>query len=265
MLATIPYFNPVLIEHLPVVGLPIHMFGVLVAIGILLAVPQVVKRGKQLGLDPVQTSSMCTWIVVVGFVVSHVFDVLTYQPGALKQNPWLIVDIRSGISSFGGFIGAFGTLIVWSRVKKVSLMKICDATMYGLATGWLFGRLGCFTAHDHPGTPTSFFLGVDYGTHGPGGVRHDLGLYEAMFTAVLLLAFRWMVRTPRRAGTYLAVACLSYGPVRFALDFLRVEDARYLGLTPAQWGSVAVFAAGIAVALRMRQTTGDDASLPATA
>ena len=254
VLAFIPWFDPVLFK-LPVWGRPIHMFGVLVAVGILLAVPQVVRRGKQLGLDPLQTSSMCTWIVVVGFVVSHVFDVVTYQPGALRQNPWLLVDITGGLSSFGGFLGALATLIGWAKVKKVSLLKVSDATAYGLATGWLFGRLGCFTAHDHPGAPTTFFLGVDYGEHAPGGVRHDLGLYEAIFTAFLLLAFRLLIRKPRPAGTYLTIACLAYGPVRFALDFLRVQDARYLGLTPAQYGSLLVFAAGLVLLVRMRRAT----------
>jgi prolipoprotein diacylglyceryltransferase len=34
-----------------------------------------------------------------------------------------------------------------------------------------------------------------------------------------------------------------YMPVRFLLDFLRVSDGRYLGLTPAQWVAVATLAA----------------------
>ena len=43
-----------------------------------------------------------------------------------------------------------------------------------------------------------------------------------------------------------------YAPYRFASDFLRVRDVRYLGLTPAQWGTLAllVLAVGILVAGR---------------
>ena len=63
--------------------------------------------------------------------------------------------------------------------KPVPVMPYADSLAYGLATGWMFGRLGCFTAHDHPGIRTSFFLGVKY-PEGTGFVtRFDLGLLEA--------------------------------------------------------------------------------------
>lgn len=54
-------------------------------------------------------------------------------------------------------------------------------------------------------------------------------------------------------GWYVAAACLAYAPVRFLLDFLRVADARYLGLTPGQLASLALLGVGIAVALRVRR------------
>jgi phosphatidylglycerol:prolipoprotein diacylglycerol transferase len=255
----IPYFAPVSYE-LPLIHIHIHLFGLLVAVGIMLAVPQVLKRGRQLGLDPLQLSSLCTWVVVCGFVVSHLFDVLAYQPAAVRKDPWLIVNITGGISSFGGFLGAFVTTFVWSRVKRWSFAACCDALVYGLATGWFFGRLGCFTAHDHPGTATHFFLGVNFGNHEPFGVHHDLGLYEALYALALMIAFRILVRRPRPVGFYSAIAALSYGPVRFGLDFLRIADERYLGLTPAQYGSILVFLGGVAVAAMIRRIETPPAS-----
>ena len=44
-----------------------------------------------------------------------------------------------------------------------------------------------------------------------------------------------------------------YFPVRFGLDMLRVSDARYLGLTPAQWGAALVTAALPLAAMRHRK------------
>jgi hypothetical protein len=44
-------------------------------------------------------------------------------------------------------------------------------------------------------------------------------------------------------GTFLASFIALYMPIRFALDFLRVGDARYFGLTPAQWVAMVLFAA----------------------
>jgi phosphatidylglycerol:prolipoprotein diacylglycerol transferase len=77
----------------------------------------------------------------------------------------------------------------------------------------------------------------------PGGARHDLGLYEA----VVLLAIAgllWRLWAGRRlTGRLLGLLAVLYGAARFLLDFLRASDvpyadARYAGLTPAQYGSV---------------------------
>ncbi len=258
----IPYFDPVVVHLGPI---PIHLFGVLVATGILFGVRQCVRRGEQLGFAPEVTSSMTTWGILLGFVVAHLFDVVTYQPGTLLEGSWWqalrhLINPAEGISSFGGFLGALVGIVVWTRRRRLPLLPQLDIAMYGLATGWFFGRLGCFSAHDHPGLPTHFFLGVDYGAHYPGGVRHDLGLYEAIYTFFLVVAFRLLARRPRRAGFYLVIAALTYAPVRFSLDFLRVADERYFGLTPAQFGSLAMFLAGLVLMWRLARTRDDEAA-----
>ena len=46
---------------------------------------------------------------------------------------------------------------------------------------------------------------------------------------------RWLDRRPRVPGFWLFAFGALYLPVRFILDTLRVADARYATLTPAQW------------------------------
>ena len=58
----------------------------------------------------------------------------------------------------------------------------------------------------------------------------------------------------------LALLALLYGSGRFALDFLRASDlpyvdARYLGLTPAQYGAALLVLWGIYVLARHRRPT----------
>ncbi|MSP62880.1 MAG: hypothetical protein EXR72_21615 [Myxococcales bacterium] len=267
MLEVIPFID-IPAPRIPFIGVPIHAFGVLVATGILLGVRQVVKRGQQLGFDPLATSSMTNWGILTGFIVSHIFDVIAYQPAAFFANPRILFDNFS-ISSFGGFLGALLGVMVWVKRHHAPLLANLDAAAYGGTTGWFFGRLGCFSAHDHPGSPTSFFLGVDFGHIPPGGIRHDLGLYEAIFTLGLVIAFHLLARSPRPAGVYLMLIALLYSPVRFGLDFLRVADQRYLGigrfegLTPAQFGTIVVFAAGIVLAFHVARAPSEPAPPPA--
>lgn len=262
----IPYIPPEYTTLLKLGPLQIHLFGVLVGIGILVGADRTRVRARVLGITDEQTASLTTWIVVCGFIVGHLFDVVAYQPEELWRRPLLeglalLFNPLAGLSSFGGFLGAFMALIYWSRRERVSTLACADSLLYGLAFGWFFGRLGCFTAHDHPGAFTSFFLGVAY----PEGTRHDLGFDEALFAGVLALSFHLLSYRPHRTGFYAALACTFYGPVRFALDFLRVQgvpgaDPRYAGLTPAQYGSLAVFATGLGIAARILARGPDAAS-----
>ena len=129
---------------------------------------------------------------------------------------------------------------------RLARLAYADSVALGLAVGWIFGRTGCFTAHDHPGRHTSFFLSVRY----PDGPRHDLGLDELLFTIAMTAILFAYARKPRPPGHLIGLAALMSAPVRFGLDFLRATDVarpdmRYAGLTPAQWACLATFALGL--------------------
>jgi phosphatidylglycerol:prolipoprotein diacylglycerol transferase len=241
----IPYFN---IDRLPSIGpLKIHVFGILVACGILYGSKLTQDRGRELGLTNEKVGSMITTILVSGFIFSHIFDVFAYQMSGETPTLGQWLNPFSGISSFGGFAGALGGLFGWCHYHKEKVMKYADSLGYGLAAGWAFGRAGCFTAHDHPGRLTEFFLAVKY----PGGARHDLGLYEFIWAFCVASLFAVMKRRGNQPlGIYVAILTTAYAPVRFGLDFLRATDVhgadpRYFGLTPGHYSSIAVMVAGL--------------------
>jgi phosphatidylglycerol---prolipoprotein diacylglyceryl transferase len=240
----IPYFDGHLFD---VAGIPIHLFGVLVAIGVILGDRIVAIEGAKRGLDVRDTRYLNVWIVVWGFVVAHLVSVIFYFPERIKENPLVLLNIWAGLSSFGGFLGALLAFLYLTRKNGVPRLIYADALALGLSVGWIFGRTGCFTAHDHPGRHTSFFLSVTY--PGPGGPRHDLGLDELLFTIVMTLVLFRYARKPRPPGHVIGLAALMYAPVRFGLDFLRATDValpdqRYAGLTPAQWACLATMVLG---------------------
>jgi phosphatidylglycerol:prolipoprotein diacylglycerol transferase len=136
-----------------------------------------------------------------------------------------------------------------------------DGLAIGFSLGWFFGRLGCFSAHDHPGTQTEFWLGV-YGMC-PGGnptiACHDLGLYEAIWSIAVFGLFVFLDRKPRPSGYFVGLLAVMYGPSRFVSDFFRPleTDTRYAGLTPAQYGSIVVSLIGLwIVRSRFRKAGG---------
>src|SRR5512141_2861897 len=183
----IPYWQPG-----PILGF-IQPFGLLVVCAILTGTYLMRYRAEQLGLDRREAVDLATWMVVAGFIAAHLFDVVAYRWPELVRDPYLLIDYkRFSISSFGGFGGAVIGMFLWKWRRGRPLWPFADAAAFGLVPAWTFGRLGCFLAHDHPGRHTDFFLAVRF----PGGSRHDLGLYEAIWAFLLGIVFLVMSRWP---------------------------------------------------------------------
>ena len=233
----------------------IYPFGIMVGLAILVGAAVAQRRAEKLGIDPKLFSEAVIWLFVGGFVMAHWVSVLLYFPERVLRNPLELLKLWKGISSFGGFLGGVSALILYIKWKDLPFWTTLDAVAYGLVVGWVFGRGGCSLAHDHPGKCTNFPLAVKF----PGwglpcpdnyAARHDLGFYELLFTLVLAASVVVLNRKKRFTGFTLAFLCLAYAPVRFMLDFLRVGDRTYLGLTPGQYFSIALLGAGALVLVK---------------
>ena len=243
----IPWFK---LEGIHIPGLPesvgIQPFGILVAIGVIWGVRVTERRSARLGLKPELISDFITHVVIIGFVLGHVFDRLFYEPEIILREPWDLLMPWRSLSSFGGFFGAVAGAFIWKARRKITITVPLDQVAYGMPVGWLFGRIGCFVVHDHPGKLTDFFLAVDNYQYGslPVGPRHDLGLYEVFWSAAMIVLFIVLDKKPRPHGFYTGTITVLYAPFRFFLDFLREADAKYFGLTPGHYSSILAFLLG---------------------
>ena len=236
--------------------LAIHPFGLLVATGVVLGAWLARWKAARDGVHPETVMNLAGWVLIPGFICAHVFDDLAYRPELVAERPWHLLFIWDGISSFGGFFGAVAGAFVWSRRRKLPGLAFADPIAFAFPLGWLFGRTGCFVVHDHPGRVTTFFLGVaDYEVgYPPYQVRHDLGFYEVLWSALVVALFFFLAREQRPRGLYLALLALLYAPERFGLDFLRATDfshadARYFGLTPGHYAAIVLLLIGTSTAI----------------
>jgi phosphatidylglycerol:prolipoprotein diacylglycerol transferase len=269
MLAAIPFFQLSVYQlDLPGIGtLPIDPWATLVCIGFVVGLEMARHRAIRLGLDVRDIVDGAVFIVLMGFFIAHVVTVLFYFPERLTEDGIMsIIRVWEGFSSTGGFIGAvLGAWLFYKVLRPRPALRHADIICYGFPFGWFFGRLGCGVVHDHIGAQTTFPLGMDF-DHGFGpwidgatyatGIRHELGLYEAAFMIPVMVLFYWWGRTDRVPGFFLGWFGVLYAPVRFGLDFLRNadltnQDARYLGMTPAQYGMIAMFLAAAVFVARL--------------
>lgn len=256
LIAAIPFFQ-LGVYWLPVPGLgsiPIDPWATLVCLGCIIGLEVGRYRTILLGIEVKDIVDGAVFSVACGFLMAHVVTVVAYHPERLAEDGiWAILRFWEGFSSFGGFIGAvLGSLVFYRWIRPRDYLRHADIIVYGFATGWFFGRLGCGVVHDHIGAVTTFPLGMWFPPNHAAGpaIRHELGLYEAAFMLVMIFVFWRLGKKDRPPGFFLGMFATMYAPVRFGLDFLRntdlkYQDARYLHLTPAQWGMILLFGVGL--------------------
>lgn len=238
---------------------PIHVWGLMLALGIVTALIIANRLAKTRQLNADRVLDLMFWIIIAALVGGRLLYVAS-EFAYYSTAPFDIMKIwEGGMSLSGGFLGAFATGWVLLRRYELPRLKTIDALVFTLPFGTFLGRLGCFFIFDHPGKPTNFFLGQ---TYVDGIVRHNHGLYLAIDAFLLAVVFAVLnARRPKRSpGLYAVLYLLWYGIVRFLLDFLRatdlpLSDPRYAGLTVAQYISLAMVVGGLVLWYTLKQKT----------
>lgn len=253
-----PYFSLTTIALGP---LTIQAWGLMVAVGIIIGLLLILKLGRIQNLSKDILLDFFIWTLVGGIIFARIFHVLIYYPKYYFGNPVEILKIwNGGVSSLGGFIGAFFVAFIIIKIHKLKIkdfLKYADVLVIGFWLGWAIGRIGCFFIHDHLGHLTNFFLAVNF----PNGARHDLGLYEVFLALIIfILCISLYKKYKEKVGAILFGSFIFYSFFRFFLDFLRAKDfigadPRYYYLTPAQWGVGIIFIAltGISIFVNVKQ------------
>jgi phosphatidylglycerol:prolipoprotein diacylglycerol transferase len=225
---------------------PIHTYGVLLAIGILLALFVASYLSSKDGLPREKIYDLGLWTVIGGLIGSKILMIFVDENFKHDFSSIFSLDfLRSGGVYYGGFIGGVLTLALLMYFHKLPFWKVADAFAPAVALGQAIGRQGCFAAGCCWGKPTTLPWGVHFSEkgheytgvpiYGPDGsdlYLHPTQLYES-FTMILVFLFLfWLHRRKKFDGQVLLAYAIIYPLVRFTIEFFR-DDPRgdLLGLT----------------------------------
>jgi len=236
MLLLIPWFK---LHGWPLIGkLQIQPFGILVALGILVGSRS--PSGEQ--RRPREAAAHLR--------LPRIHDGLRFSRRLSAQQARVRLgrvrgDVHEPSLILHRYMGSRRSWVSWRRRRRVlvstSQRRVDhgdgDLFCFAFPFAWFFGRMGCFTVHDHPGLVSHFFLAVD-NYNEQGLPRHDLGFYEVLWSAAAISLNLWLGKSARPRGFFMAFIPIFYAPVRFFLDGLREiplhgGDVRYYGFTPA--------------------------------
>ena len=250
-LASIPSPDNGTIEIGPI---PLHAYGLLLAIGILVAAWIAERRWVAKGHTSEEFGKIAIWTVIGGIVGARLYHVATdYQ--LFTDNWGDVVKIwEGGLSIWGAVAGGAITLAVLCWIYKMEFLDLADALAPGLAMAQAIGRWGNYFNQELFGKPTDLPWGLEISPENrPAGYENDptfqpMFLYESIYNLAVFGALLWVERrfTLRKGQLFtLYIAFYTFG--RFFMENLRIDDAHeILGLRVNAWVSLLVFAGAVA-------------------
>ena len=231
--------------------LTIHMYGVMLLLGIAACVWLTGVRWTRRGGDWDLVFRVAVWGVAAGIVGARLYHVATSWE-ELPDEWWGPFAVwEGGLGIWGGIAG--GVLVgSWiARRSGASALELLDAAAPGLLIAQAIGRVGNWWNQELFGRPTDLPWALEIAParrpidHLAEPTFHPTFLYEGLWNlfaagVLLLLDRRFRFRPPALFALYVVL----YTAFRFFLEHLRVDPAKeFGGMRLNAWVSLVVFAA----------------------
>ena len=232
----------------------IHGYGVMIAIGILMAFFYGERMAKKHGLDANEVDNLIFVCLITGFLGSKIIFVITNWSSFLK-NPMAYLG-ADGWVVYGGILGGILGGWLWCKYRRLNFMDYANLMFPAVALAQGFGRIGCFFAGCCYGKETTG-LGLVFpaGSLAPSGVKLIPTQLMSSFGDFVLFYILYRVYSdqktrPMTAGLYLVL----YSVGRFVIEFFRGDEARgfILGLSTSQFIAIFLCIAGCILIAQQR-------------
>ena len=210
--------------------LTIHFYGLIIAVGMLLAVLYASKRSKEFGLKEDDLIDGVLWVAPFAIICARLYYCI-FEWDQYASNPISILYIwNGGLAIYGGVLGAVIGLSVFCKVRKIKATAMMDVVSLGLLIGQMVGRWGNFMNREAFGAPTDSFLRMGLYNTATGAVEyyHPTFLYESLWNFVGFLLLHFLSKKRKYDGQVALGYVAWYGLGRAFIEGLRM-DSLYWG------------------------------------
>ena len=236
-------------SSISVFGFRIAFYGIIIGIGMLAGLWIAQSDAKRRGQDPELYLDFALYAIICSIIGARLYYVI-FEWDYYKNNLLQIFNLRAGgLAIYGGVIAGTITMIVYTRMKKVSFFPMADTGVLGLVTGQIIGRWGNFFNCEAFGGYTDSLLAMrirralvndnmlnaDVLNHRivENGVEyiqvHPTFFYESCWNLCLLLFMLWFRRYKKYDGQMLWIYLFGYGIGRFWIESLRTDQLILFG------------------------------------
>lgn len=229
-------------KSLSVFGFDIAYYGIIIAIGMILALIMVLREAKRTGQNMDNYYDLAIFVIIFGIIGARIYYVI-FEWDLYNDDILSILNIRNGgLAIYGGIIGGVVAALIFAKVKKLEFWQIADTAVIGLLIGQILGRWGNFFNREAFGdyTDNLFAMQIKYDEVGGvitsniekhiqvvDGIKyiqvHPTFLYESLLNLVVLIIILLYRKNKKFHGELISIYMIGYGIGRFFIEGLRTD------------------------------------------
>lgn len=238
-------------------GLDIRFYGIIIAVGLILAVIYGLKRKAQFGLSEDDILDGVLGIVPFAIICARAYY-CAFSWEEFASDPIRVLYIwEGGIAIYGGVIGTVIGIAVFCLIKKIKLGAVLDLVALGFLIGQSIGRWGNFFNREAFGAETDTFLkmGLYDSVAQVTTYYHPTFLYESLWNIAGFVALHFLSKKRQYDGQIALGYAAWYGLGRTFIEGLRLDSLYWGQFRVSQLlAAITCFAAATAlVVLAFRQ------------
>lgn len=227
-------------KYVTVFGYDIAYYGIIIGVGMLLALALVMREAKLTGQDPEDYIDYAIVVLCLAIIGARLYYVI-FSFDRYKDDLSSIFNIREGgLAIYGGIIGGALGIAIVSLFKKKNFLKIADSAVLGLVVGQAIGRWGNFINREAYGGNTNSLFAMkidtwDAGIRAQEGVDyldglnryiqvHPTFLYESMWNVVLFAVLMLFRKKKLYHGEVMLWYLCGYGIGRTIIEGMRTDQ-----------------------------------------
>ena len=217
-------------RYLEIGSLQIHYYGLVIALGLLLAVVYACRRCKQFGIKEDDILDGVLWVTPFAILCARAYY-CAFAWEEFAYNPISVLYVwNGGLAIYGGVLGAVIGVLVLCKVKKLKVGALLDMVALGFLIGQCLGRWGNFFNREAFGAATdSFFrMGLFNKTSEVFEYYHPTFLYESAWNLCGFVLLHFLSQKRRYDGQIALGYAAWYGFGRSFIEALRM-DSLYWG------------------------------------
>ena len=248
----------IVIEHLgksiSIFGFDIAYYGIIIGVGMLCGIAMAVHEAKRTGQNPEMSYDFALCAIISAIVGCRIYYV-AFEWSYYSQHPLEIFNLRQGgLAIYGGIIGGFICMIIFSRIRKASLLLMADTVVPGLLIGQIIGRWGNFFNREAFGGYSDGLLAMQIRMDEAAYTTQDLldkavtvdgvqyiqvqptFLYESLWNLGVLVIILLYRKHKKFNGELFMMYLFGYGIGRFIIEQFRTDQLLlpYIGLPVSQ-------------------------------